>query len=189
MKNDWRFGIQVTPSFNSNLAGSLVGEDFLVNAVMVFVKSKKTSDGKKSRLMMGLGYSTTSRFPGPFPFVNYHRKFHPKWSYTLGAPYSNIQFHASEKHRLKLHAEGEGFNAHIQQGVFVENEGPANRIRVLIVNLGFRYEYKITNYIESYFIISRTVQSDLQLRDNTELVFRPPLDSEMFYRIGIRFKT
>lgn len=188
MKNNWRFGIQVTPSFNSNLTGSLIANDFLVNAVMVFVKSKEISHGKKSRLMLGLGYSTTSRFPGPFPFINYYRKFHPKWSYTIGAPYSNIQYHASEKHRLKIHAEGEAFNASIQEGVLVQGEGMANRLRVLLVNVGFRYEYKFADYLESYFIISRTVRSDLQLRDNTEVVFRPPLDSEMFYRVGVRFK-
>lgn len=189
MKNNWRFGVQITPSFNSNLEGSLMSNDFLVNGVMAFIRTKDGANGgKRNRIILGLGYSTTTRFPVPFPFVNYYRKFHPKWSYTIGAPYSNIQFHASDNHRFKIHAEGEAFNTHIQQGIAVENTGLADRLRLLLINVGFRYEYKFSEHVESYLILSRTVLSDLQLRDGKDVLLRPSLDNVMFFRLGVRCK-
>ncbi len=189
MKNNWRFGIQITPSFNSNLKGSLIADDFLVNGVMAFIKSKDGSNGgKPNRLILGMAYSTTTRFPIPFPFINYYRKFHPRWSYTIGAPYSNIQFHASDKNRFKIHAEGEAFNTHIQQGLMVEDAGAANRLRFFLINVGFRYEYKFSEHIESYFILARTVFSDLQLRNGKDVVFQPSIDNVMFLRVGVRCK-
>ncbi|MEO9483634.1 MAG: DUF6268 family outer membrane beta-barrel protein [Ekhidna sp.] len=189
MKNHWRLGIQVTPSFNSNLQGKLIADDFLVNGVMAFIKTKDGTNGKKpNRLILGLAYSTTTRFPIPFPFVNYYRKFHPRWSYTIGAPYSNIQFHASEKNRFKIHAEGEAFNTHIQQGLIVEDAGVADRLRFFLINVGFRYEYKFSEHIESYLILSRTVLSDLQLRKGKDIIFQPSLDNVMFFRLGVRCK-
>ncbi len=189
MKNNWRFGIKVTPSFNSNLEGGLEMNDFLVNGIMAFIKTREATDSKKaSRLILGLAYSTISRQPIPIPLLSYHRKITPKWSYTIGAPYSNIQYHASEKHRFKIHAEGEAFNSHIQNGVFVEGEGTADRLRVFLISVGFRYEYKFSEHIESFLITSRTVVSDLQLRRKKDVLFRPSLDNAMIFRMGVRCK-
>ena len=189
MKNNWRFGLQVRPSFNSNLQGQLVSDDFLASGIMALIKTKDPkAGGKPNRLIIGLAYSTVTRFPAPFPFINYYRKFHPLWSYTIGIPYSNIQFHASDKHRFKLHAEGETFNTHIQQGLIVEDAGLADRIRFFLINIGLRYEYKFSDHIESYFILSRSVFSDLQLRSGKDVILRPDLDNVMFMRLGVRCK-
>lgn len=189
MKNNWRFGFQLSPSFNSNFQDGIVSDDFLVNGVMAFIKTKDGSISKKrNRLIIGLAYSTTTRFPIPFPFVSYYRKFHPKWSYTVGAPYTNIQFHATDTHRFKLHAEGEAFNTHVQEDIQVDGFGDADRIRVFFINVGFRYEYKLSEHIESYLLLSRTVFSDLQLRNGKDVVFQPVLDNAMLFRLGIRCK-
>ncbi|WP_436515425.1 DUF6268 family outer membrane beta-barrel protein [Ekhidna sp. To15] len=189
MKNNWRFGLQLSPSINSNFQDGITSDDFLMNGVAAFIKTKDGSESKKrNRLIIGLAYSTISRVPIPFPFINYYRKFHPKWSYTIGAPYSNIQYHASEKNRFKIHAEGDAFNAHIQEDILVENFGIADRIRVFIINVGFRYEYKFSEHIESYLVLSRTVFSDLQLRKGKDMIFQPGLDNAMFFRLGVRCK-
>ncbi len=191
MKNDWRFGIQMTPSFSSNLQGALQDDDFLLSGVLAFVKDKKREpeDVKKPwRIIMGLAYSTISRSPFPFPFFSYYRKFHPKWSYNIGAPVSNLQYHLNTNNRFKIYAEGDGFNAHLQEGVFINNDEFANRLRMLLVMAGFRYEYKFSEHIESYLNITRTVFSDMQLRRDTENVFIPKIDNVMHYRVGIRCK-
>ena len=189
-KNNWRVGVQLTPSFSSNLQGSLQKEDLLLSGVLAFVKDKKQSEdvNKPWRIIMGLAYSSNSRAPFPFPFFSYYRKFHPKWSYNIGAPVTNIQYHLNEKNRLKFYAEGDGFNAHIQKGVFVNDNQLANRLRILLVMTGFRYEYNFSKHIESYLNITRTVRSDMQLRENTQNVFEPNIGNGMHYRIGIRCK-
>ena len=189
-KKKWRLGIQLTPSFSSNLQGALQKNDFLLSGVLALVKDKKQSEEVKKpwRIILGLAYSSTSRSPFPFPFFSYYRKFHPRWSYNIGAPVTNIQFHLNEKNRLKFYAEGDGFNAHIQEGVLVNDNQFANRLRMLLVMTGLRYEYKFSKHIESYINITRTVLSDVQLRRDTENVFIPNIDNVMLYRVGIRCK-
>jgi len=190
MKNNWRFGAQITPSFFSNLTNGLESNDFLVSGVLVFVKDKKNDENARKpwRIIVGAAYSSTSRSLIPIPFFSYYRKFHPKWSYNIGAPVTNIQFHLNKSNRLKLYAEGDGVNARIQNGVIVNETDPANRLRVLLIMAGFRYEYKFSEHIESYLNVTRTIKSDLQLRDNKENVFFPDVSNLMHYRIGIRCK-
>lgn len=190
LKNNWIFGAQVTPSFMSNLEGRLIQEDFRFSGRIAFVKDmKNTSASKKPyRIFIGLFYNNISRFPAPIPFITYYRKFHPKWSYSVGIPYSNIQFHASPKHRIKLHANSDNFNASIQSGVIVNNELPANRLRMMLLLAGLRYEFKFANYFESYINVTRTFVSGIQLRDDRENVFEPNLDGVIHYRMGVRIK-
>lgn len=190
LNNDWIFGTQISPSFNSNLEKGLQREDLLVSGLIVFVKDKKDSASvrKPFRIITGLFYNTNTRVPFPIPFISYYRKFRPKWSYTIGAPYSNLQYHLTEKHRLKIYAEGDGFNTSLQNGVIINDNLLANRLRMFLILAGFRYEYNFSEHIESYINITRTVFSDVQLRDGKENVFIPAVDDAMLYRIGIRCK-
>ncbi|WP_425390537.1 DUF6268 family outer membrane beta-barrel protein [Ekhidna sp.] len=190
LNKDWIFGAQLTPSFNSNLEGGLQREDLLVSGLIVFVKDKKDSAnvGKPFRIITGLFYNTNTRIPFPIPFISYYRKFRPKWSYTIGAPYSNLQYHLSEKNRFKIYAEGDGFNTSLQNSVVINDNILANRLRMFLILAGFRYEYNFSEHIESYVNITRTVFSDVQLRDGKENVFIPAIDDAMLYRVGIRCK-
>lgn len=190
LKNDWYLGVQAKPSFTSNLEGSLIKNDFLVSGLVVFVKDKMDSEKarKPHRIIAGLYYATTTRFPAPFPFFSYYRKFHEKWSYTIGAPSSSLKYYFNDKNRLQLYAEGDGFNTNLQNGVLVNDATFADRIRMLLILAGFRYEYSISKYFEAYLNVTRTIFSDVQLRDGKENVFIPPIENAMLYRIGVRCK-
>ena len=189
LKNDWYLGIQAKPSFTSNLEGSLIRNDFLISGIVVFVKDKMDSEsGKAHRIIAGVYYATTTRFPAPFPFFSYYKKFHEKWSYTFGAPSSSLKYYINEKHRIQLYAEGDGFNTNLQNGVIVNDELFANRIRMFLILAGMRYEYSISDYFEAYLNVTRTVFSDVQLRDGKENVFIPAIDNAMLYRLGVRCK-
>ena len=116
LKNDWRLGVRLTPGFSSNLtANDLSLEDVIISGDVVFIKDKKESkDVKKPwRLILGASYSGNRGFPFPLPFISYYRKFHSKWSYNLGIPKTNLQYHASSKHRFKLYTELDGFTANL----------------------------------------------------------------------------
>ncbi|MEQ6167520.1 MULTISPECIES: DUF6268 family outer membrane beta-barrel protein [unclassified Ekhidna] len=190
LKNDWYLGVQISPSFTSNLEGSLIRRDLLVSGIVVFVKDKIDPNKAKKphRIIAGLYYATTTRFPAPFPFFSYYRKFHEKWSYTIGAPSSNLKYYFDQKHRIQLYAEGDGFNTNLQNGVLINDNAFADRIRMLLILTGVRYEYSISKHFEAYINATRTVFSDVQLRDGKENVFIPAIDNAMLYRIGIRCK-
>ncbi len=188
LKNDWYIGAQIAPSFTSNLEGRLIRKDFLVSGLLVFVKNKmdKEEVKKPNRIIAGIYYVTTTRFPGPIPFFSYYRKFHEKWSYTIGAPSSSLKYYFNEKNRLQLYAEGDGFNSNIQNGVLINDEIFADRLRMFLILAGLRYEYSISDYFEAYVNMTRTVFADVQLREGKENVFFPSIDNAMLYRIGVR---
>lgn len=124
LKNDWRLGVRLTPGFSSNLtANDLTFEDIVLSGDIVFIKDKTKDEtvAKPWRLMLGVSYSGNRGFPFPLPFISYYRKFNPNWSYNVGVPKSNLQYHISENHRLKLYAELDGFTSNLQRGVLVNN--------------------------------------------------------------------
>ncbi|WP_372530153.1 DUF6268 family outer membrane beta-barrel protein [Ekhidna sp.] len=190
LKNDWYLGMKLAPSFTSNLEMKLESGDFLLSGLVVFVKDKMDTEvvKKPHRIIAGMYYTTTSRFPAPFPFFSYYRKFHERWSYTVGAPSSNLKYYLGEKNRFQLYAEGDGFNAHIQNGVLVNDALFADRIRMFLILAGLRYEYSISKHFEAYLNLTRTVFSDVQLRDGKDNVFVPNIDNAMLYRVGVRCK-
>ena len=118
INNDWRFGIQVTPGLSSNFENKLEWDDAVISSIIAFNKDKKDDppSGKKPfRIIIGAAYSGNSGIPFPIPFLSFYKKFKPKWSYNLGAPISNLQWHTSEKVRMKLFATLDGFNANLHR--------------------------------------------------------------------------
>jgi hypothetical protein len=132
---------------------------------------------------MGISYSENRRFPFPLPFVSYYRKFHTKWSYNLEIPKTNLQYHASRKHRFKLYAELDGFTAKLQRGLLIENTLDAESINMSLVLSGLQYEYHIMNHTQCYERSSCLLSSTVNLRDNIR-----ELDSAntLYLRTGIK---
>ena len=190
MKNNWRFAVQVTPGLSSNLETSLEMDDMVPSGIVLFIKDRKDTDGAKkpNRLFLGAAYSGSSGVPFPIPFIRYYRKIHPKWSYNIGAPVSNIQYHVSEKFRLKLFATLDGFNSNLQRDQVLTTGQGFNRVRLNMILLGTRYEYKFSEHIESFLTITRSVNPVVQLRLDRDRVLSLPADNVMHYRIGIRCK-
>ncbi|MEP5341355.1 MAG: DUF6268 family outer membrane beta-barrel protein [Algibacter sp.] len=192
LKNDWRLGVRLTPGFSTNLtANDLSFEDMILSGVVVFIKDKKKSpDVKKPwRLIIGASYSGNRGFSFPLPFISYYRKFQPKWSYNIGIPKMNLQYHASSKHRFKLYAELDGFTANLQRGVFVDNSALAESINMSLILSGLQYEFHITNnlqfFAKSSYILSNSV--NLRNRDKDNIIEMDNSNS-LYLRTGIRFK-
>lgn len=108
-------GVSIKPGLSTNLtANALNFEDIVLSADLVFIKERELEEGKKNRLIFGITYSGNRGFNFPLPFVSYYKQFHTKWSYNLGIPKTNFQYHYNKKQRLKLYAELDGFTANLQ---------------------------------------------------------------------------
>lgn len=92
LNDDWRFIGILTPRLASNFVEGIVPEDFLLNATATLWKEKKDIE-KPFRLILGLTYNSTTGLPVPLPLINYHKRFHLKWSYTLGIPKMDFKYH------------------------------------------------------------------------------------------------
>lgn len=192
LKNDWRLGVRLTPGFSSNLtANDLSLEDVIISGDVLFIndKTKSTTVKKPWRLFLGVSYSGNRGFPFPLPFISYYRKLDAKWSYNIGVPKSNLQYHFSSKHRLKLYAELDGFTSNLQRGVVVNNEETAESINMSLILGGLQYEFHITKHLQFYarsaYIFSRSVN----LRDeNKDNILDLDSSNSLYLRTGLRLK-
>lgn len=191
MNENWRFGARISPGYSSNLVRELSFEDVVFSGDIVFIKDKTKDPGvaKPYRLIFGVSYSENRGIPFPIPFIGYYRKFHPNWSYKLGVPKSNLQYHLSKKSRFKLVAELDGFTSNIQGGLLVNNTQIADKANMSIIIAGLRYEYKFTKNLELYFSIANILSSSAQLRDRkNNTVTSVNKNNIHYFRTGIRFK-
>ncbi|WP_179338716.1 DUF6268 family outer membrane beta-barrel protein [Winogradskyella ludwigii] len=192
LKNDWRLGVRLTPGFSSNLtANDLSLEDVIISGDVVFIKDKKKDPNAKKpwSLILGISYSGNRGFPYPLPFISYYRKFHPKWSYNLGIPKTNLQYHASSKHRFKLYAELDGFTANLQHGILIDSTLDAESINMSLILGGLQYEYHFTKNIQFYARSSYIFSSSVNLRDeNKDNIEALDSSNTLYLRTGIRLK-
>lgn len=191
INENWRFGARLTPGFSSNLVKNLSFEDVVISGDIVFIKDKRHDENieKPYQLILGVSYSGNRGIPFPLPFISYYRKFHPNWSYKLGVPKSNLQYHLSKKSRFKLVAELDGFTSNIQDGLLVNGDEIADKINMSIIIGGLRYEYKFTDHLELYFNISNILSSSATLKDRkNNSIISVNKNNTYYVRSGIRFK-
>tara|TARA_R110000868_G_scaffold301333_1_gene561792 strand:- start:233 stop:1120 length:888 start_codon:yes stop_codon:yes gene_type:complete len=192
LKNGWRLGVRLTPGFSSNLtANDLNFEDIVLSGDVIFIKDKKNYENvsKPWRLMVGLSYSENRGFPFPLPFISYYRKFNPNWSFNVGVPKSNLQYHISDKHRLKLYAELDGVTSNLQRGVLVDGSEVAESINMSLILGGLQYEYHFTKHLQFYARSSYIFSNTVNLRDGSKNNIKSLDNSNSLYlRTGIRFK-
>lgn len=191
MNENWRFGARFTPGFSSNLVKELSFEDMVFAGDLVFIKDKKNDPNVKRpyQLIFGVSYSQNRGIPFPLPFISYYRKFHPDWSYKLGVPKSNLQYHLSKKSRFKLIAELDGFTSNIQGGLLVNGNEMADKANMSIIIGGLRYEYKFTEHLELYFNLANIMSSRANLKDKkSRTIISVNKNNTFYFRTGIRLK-
>ena len=192
LKNDWRLGVRLTPGVSSNLtADDLSLDDIIISGDVVFIKDKKKSEdvAKPWRLIVGASFSGNRGFPFPLPFISYYRKFHSKWSYNVGIPRLNLQYHASKANRFKFYAGLDGFTSNIQRGLVVNNNEVAESINMSLILGGLQYEYHITKHIQFYTRTSYILSSSVNLRDeDRDNIEELESSNNLYLRTGVRFK-
>ncbi|WP_430906175.1 DUF6268 family outer membrane beta-barrel protein [Maribacter sp. 2-571] len=192
INEDWRFGARIVPGFSSNLSAKKIGfDDAVLSGDLVFIKDKKADETieKPFRLIVGLSYGGNRGFPYPLPFISYYRKIHPKWSYNLGVPRTNLQYHLSERQRLKANLQLDGFTANIQDGLPLLSGQNAESINMSLVLAGLQYEFHFSEHLEFFLRSSYIISRNLQLRDGDKDNILLLDDSHgLSLRTGLRFK-
>ena len=193
MNEDWRFGAQIQPGYSTNLkVVNISFDDTILSGNVVFIKDKKEDNITKKpfRLILGIAISGNGGFP-VLPFISYYKKFHPKWSYNLGVPKTQLQYYISDRNRLKLVTKIDGFTTSLQNDF--DTGSPevtsAKRFRQRLLLGGVRYEFKFTKNLELYFNGSYIIDNSLELRDKSRnTVFEFEEDSSFYLQTGLRFK-
>ncbi|WP_046742905.1 DUF6268 family outer membrane beta-barrel protein [Kordia zhangzhouensis] len=190
LKNNWRLGIRFEPGFSTNLVANAVSlEDVVLSGTVLFIKQGDVFNGKRTKLIIGVSYAGNSGFDFPLPLVSYYKKFRPNWSFSIGVPKSNLQYHFSEKHRLKAYAQLDGFTSNLQRDVpFVDGEA-ARSINLSLIIAGLQYEYYFTKNLQFYARTAYILSVNSELRNkNRDAIFSLDNEARIYLRTGVKFK-
>ena len=184
--DNWRLVGIVTPRVASNLTEGISSDDIFFNATASFWKEAKDAD-KPFRIVLGLSFNSTTGIPIPLPLVSYYRRFHPKWSYTLGIPKSNMRYHISDKHSLQLALLLDGYFINIQDDFQLPDGEVGSRISLSALVGTLWYQYNINKNMSFYATFGRSILLEGTLRnDARDDVFLLNNEANLFLRGGFR---
>jgi len=197
INDQWRFAARSGVLIASNFENNTIKNDDLLYSGAAFMIKDKTGEGKAKkpwRLILGLQFSTSAGIPFPLPIVNYHKRFHPSWSYGLGAPKSNLKYYLGKKNTFQTFATLDGFFANIQNNRNIASpDGSqtkiASSISFTVALAGIGYERKLSKHWVFYTLGGYTFLNDIRLRDdNRDDVFSINKENTFYIRGGIKFK-
>lgn len=191
----WRYAFQIEFRAASNFFDGLQSEDIIIGGSGYVIRDAtdvpEGSTGKPWRLIVGLNYSTTAGRPFPLPFINYYREFHPKWTYTLGVPKSNVKYEFVPNMKLQGFITLDGFFANIQQNVVVADDPNriGSNISMTTLLSGLGYEWEFIDHFVFYVYAGHTILNDIRLRDKDGNDVYTINDTNNFYgRGGFKIK-
>ncbi len=195
VKNDWRLAFKTGAELASNFEeNSIKNRDINFTGSAFLIRDRKGDEVKKpSRFIIGLNYSTNAGRPFPLPVVNYYRKFHSDWSYSLGSPKTNLKYFWDKKNTVQAFITLDGFFSNIQNGRnVVQEDGSstlAENISMTMVLGGLGYEYGFTKHLLFYAYGGYTFYNEIRLRDQYDNNLYKLNDKNTFYlRAGVKFK-
>ena len=183
---NWRFIGVITPRLASNFVNGVEGGDFRFNATGVFLKTKNDTD-KPFRLFLGISFNSASGLPFPLPLVSYRKRFHENWSFNIGVPKLNLEYHLTDKLSLELGALLDGYYVNAQNDILLPDDTIGSNISLSAVlgSLGFRY--RIKDEVQFYGFFGHTlIQSGLLRDDKRKKVFVLNEDQNIYFRVGFR---
>ncbi|MBT8223744.1 MAG: hypothetical protein KJN96_11320 [Eudoraea sp.] len=183
---DWRFVGIVTPRLASNLVTDIGSRDFLINLTATFWKERKDVD-KPFRLVLGLTYNSTTGLPVPLPLINYYKRFHPRWAFTLGIPRSDLRMFLSERNILQLALFLDGYFVNAQNDIVLpDNElGTSISLSTLVSAVG--YQLKVSKMASLYGFAGYTLlQNGILRNDKRNKVFTLNNRGSLYYKVGFK---
>nr|WP_223826619.1 DUF6268 family outer membrane beta-barrel protein [Flagellimonas sp. S3867] len=183
---NWNLVTIITPRLASNFTHGAMTDDFFLNATATFWKENAKAD-KPYRIVLGLSYNSTTGLPVPLPLVSYYRRFHPKWSFTLGIPRSNFKHHVTKKHTFELALFLDGYFLNIQDDIVLPTNQLGSKISLSALIGAVGYQYNISKRMALYAIFGRSFEQEGKLRnDDRGDVFLLNDESNLYIRTGFK---
>ena len=183
---NWNLVTILTPRIASNFTDGTLTDDFFMNATATFWKENAKAD-KPYRIVLGLSYNSTTGLPIPLPLVSYYRRFHPKWSFTLGIPKSGFKHHLGKKHTLETTMFLDGYFMNIQDNIVLPDNQIASKISLSSLVAAVGYEYRLTKHMRLYAFVGRSLEQEGKLRnDDRGDVFLLNDEANFYIRTGFK---
>ncbi|MBZ0327875.1 MAG: DUF6268 family outer membrane beta-barrel protein [Altibacter sp.] len=195
MKNEWRVGLKSGFEIASNFEERTVkNRDIRYTGALYLIKDNTGDEVEKpNRFIIGLQYSTNAGRPFPIPIINYYREFHPKWSYSLGSPKTNIKYNINTKNAIQGFITLDGFFSNIQRDLLVTypdgSSANADNISMTLIFGGLGYEHLFTKNLLVYVYSGHTFFNEIRLRDTERNnLYKINEENTLYFRGGLKFK-
>tara|TARA_R110000751_G_scaffold48487_2_gene107892 strand:- start:505 stop:1410 length:906 start_codon:yes stop_codon:yes gene_type:complete len=186
LSEKWNLIGVVTPRWSSNFVEELQEDDFNMNYTVGAYKNIKDVE-KPYMLVLGISYNGTSPIDVPLPFVYYEKRFHPNWSYVLGAPKSGMKYFTKKGHFFQTEVFLDGYYVNIQNDILLSGNNLSTDVSSTALLLTLGYQYKITKDMSFYFIGGRSIYQNSALRnEEREDIFTLNDAAGLYFRTGIR---
>ncbi len=183
---NWNLVTILTPRMASNFTSGTITDDFFLNATAAFWKEQPNAD-RPYRIVLGLTYNSTTGLPIPLPLINYYRKFHPKWSYTLGIPRSSFKHYINKKHSFEMALFLDGYFINLQNDIPMMNGEVASKISLTSLYGAFGYQYNVSKRMAFFAMVGRSIVQEGKLRNNDQGdVFLLNDESNLYIRTGFK---
>ncbi|MFD2101184.1 DUF6268 family outer membrane beta-barrel protein [Flagellimonas iocasae] len=183
---NWNLVTILTPRMASNFTSGTITDDFFLNATATLWKEQPNAD-KPFRIVLGLTYNSTTGLPVPLPLINYYRRFHPKWSYTLGIPKTSFNHYISKKHSLEMALFLDGYFMNIQDNIILPDNQVASKISLTALVATVGYQYNLTKNMSLFLMAGRSIEQEGKLRnDDQGDVFLLNNESNLYIRTGFK---
>ncbi|MEW2921426.1 DUF6268 family outer membrane beta-barrel protein [Muricauda sp. ANG21] len=183
---NWNFVTILTPRMASNFTSGTITDDFFMNATAALWKEQPNAD-RPFRIVLGLTYNSTTGLPVPLPLISYYRKFHPKWSYTLGIPRSSFKHHINKRHALEMALFLDGYFINIQDNIVLPNSQIASKISFTALVATVGYQYNLSKNMSLFLMAGRSLEQEGKLRnDDQGDVFLLNDESNLYIRTGFK---
>lgn len=183
---NWNLVTILTPRMASNFVTGTVTGDFFMNATVTLWKERPKAN-KPYRIVLGLTYNSTTGLPVPLPLVNYYRRFHPNWSFTLGIPKSSFTHHITKKHSLEVALLLDGYFINLQNDILLEDGQVASKMSLTSLLGTLVYQYNISDRMSAFAMFGQSVYQEGILRnDDQGKVFILNDKPSLYIRTGLK---
>lgn len=184
--SDWRFVGVLTPRLSSTLSNPLEQGDFSINATIGAIMDRPLAE-QPSRLVLGIAYNSTVALRIPLPIVYYEKRFHPNWTYVVGAPKSGMKYHINGKHMLQTEFILDGYYVNLQSSIISSDSGLASSISTSAALVTLGYQYTLARNMFLYGYVGHSLFQDNVLRDrNRNDIFTLNDEPSFYFRTGFR---
>ncbi len=183
---NWNLVTILTPRMASNFISGTVTDDFFMNATATLWKEKPDAE-KPYRIVLGLTYNSTTGLPVPLPLINYYRRFHPNWAFTLGIPRSDLKYYVAKKHVFEMALFLDGYFINLQNSILLEDGQVASKISLTSLLGTIGYQYNISNRMALFAMVGKSLVQEGKLRNEEQgNVFLLNNESNFYIRTGFK---
>ncbi|MBM1106361.1 hypothetical protein JQC67_09455 [Aurantibacter crassamenti] len=184
--NEWRLIGVLTPRLASTLTNPLENGDFSFNATIGGFRDRQNID-KPTRLVIGISYNSTVTPRIPLPFLYYEKRFHPKWTYVIGAPKTGMKYHINDKQLIQTEFILDGYFVNLQNSTILPDAGFASSISSSAALATIGYQHNLSKIMSVYSYMGHTLFQAGVLRDKDRNdIFTLNDDPSFYFRAGFR---